>query len=568
MDMGENTSQVGVSIYGYRVRYTHRSRTLLVDVCAPLSKAVCKQICSGLENLITMVCSLSGQSCLPFLSIMTLGTHPEVLLPLQQVRGNFCQLQSAVKEIERVFEEERVACVSRLTDTCLAQALQDISDQFAPQSKTMTQTKGEWCQLEIVVISCQEGQRLSRQVEKIMSSIQLDNLKVSHSTTRLAYRQANDEGQRLSRQVEKIMSSIRLDNLRRIQVVSVLEDLMLQEDEAESAGSQRSSTSEASSESAGLGIIVDTVHIDNDSLSIQNYFASWLKDMATDREHLHISLPPPGPGTETLVLKCDLQDRLINPQLLPGLSLGLETQTLGPPSKPTQLGPGKHSPDLPLYHITVQKMLPASALCESVVFGMPLIVQPTSCWKIDWEDLEQNQQVFQSLCQVLIDKDMVLLGSSLIPSLRQKAVYQTVATSERREPTAWFVILPARSSLLIKSVAVKELMLPSNESFQIHKPDEESRRMVTDSLQQLEIIGIYNPLLVSSGLYDVLRSQYRKNDGRSHKQFNFKSQQTPSLCGKSSEARTRLQPGAPMTFKHAYPLGSLPSSHASFPTKL
>ena len=43
-------------------------------------------------------------------------------------------------------------------------------------------------------------------------------------------------------------------------------------------------------------------------------------------------------------------------------------------------------------------------VCESVLFGMPLILRPTACWKLDWEELEQNQQSFAALCHMLQHK--------------------------------------------------------------------------------------------------------------------------------------------------------------------
>ena len=61
--------------------------------------------------------------------------------------------------------------------------------------------------------------------------------------------------------------------------------------------------------------MMDIVHSDNDVLSLSNVFKGWLADCSTDTEHLHLLLParlrePP------LTLKCDLQDRIIDPHSL------------------------------------------------------------------------------------------------------------------------------------------------------------------------------------------------------------------------------------------------------------
>ena len=98
--------------------------------------------------------------------------------------------------------------------------------------------------------------------------------------------------------------------------------------------------------------ILDVTVVDNDPLSLQNSFRSWLHDCGTDSEHLHLVLPstPPhllcprseaaemaedlggreeeeyswgascfdaaggagGRGRE-VVLKCDIHERIINP---------------------------------------------------------------------------------------------------------------------------------------------------------------------------------------------------------------------------------------------------------------
>ena len=40
-------------------------------------------------------------------------------------------------------------------------------------------------------------------------------------------------------------------------------------------------------------------------------------------------------------------------------------------------------------------------VCESVLFGLPVVLRPTACWRLDWEELERNQHTFSALCRVL-----------------------------------------------------------------------------------------------------------------------------------------------------------------------
>ena len=62
--------------------------------------------------------------------------------------------------------------------------------------------------------------------------------------------------------------------------------------------------------------MMDIVHSDNDTLSLSNVFKTWLLDCSTDTQHLVLTLPPSSLGDPPLTLKCDLQDRIIDPHSL------------------------------------------------------------------------------------------------------------------------------------------------------------------------------------------------------------------------------------------------------------
>ena len=57
-----------------------------------------------------------------------------------------------------------------------------------------------------------------------------------------------------------------------------------------------------------------------------------------------------------------------------------------------------------IYTLVPQKLIRIDGICESVLYGMPLIAKPTSCWKLDWEELEMNQSYFQSVNSYLTEK--------------------------------------------------------------------------------------------------------------------------------------------------------------------
>ena len=42
--------------------------------------------------------------------------------------------------------------------------------------------------------------------------------------------------------------------------------------------------------------------------------------------------------------------------------------------------------------------------CIFVLCDQPLLLRPTACWRLDWEELECNQQRFHALTQLLGDQ--------------------------------------------------------------------------------------------------------------------------------------------------------------------
>lgn len=57
-----------------------------------------------------------------------------------------------------------------------------------------------------------------------------------------------------------------------------------------------------------------------------------------------------------------------------------------------------------MHKLKAAALVKAEGVCESVLFGLPEVLKPTACWKLDWDDLETNQQLFCALCQHLRDK--------------------------------------------------------------------------------------------------------------------------------------------------------------------
>ena len=54
-----------------------------------------------------------------------------------------------------------------------------------------------------------------------------------------------------------------------------------------------------------------------------------------------------------------------------------------------------------VYEFKPKVLIPLDQICESVIYGLPSVVKPTACWKLEWEDLERNQNLFASVCSYL-----------------------------------------------------------------------------------------------------------------------------------------------------------------------
>lgn len=68
-----------------------------------------------------------------------------------------------------------------------------------------------------------------------------------------------------------------------------------------------------------------------------------------------------------------------------------------PPAESWQFHAGCAYDELFIY-----RALKSEGVCESVLYGLPFIIKPTSCWQLDWDELELNQHSFHALCHSLL----------------------------------------------------------------------------------------------------------------------------------------------------------------------
>ncbi|XP_065836003.1 meiosis 1 arrest protein-like isoform X2 [Oscarella lobularis] len=222
-----------------------------------------------------------------------------------------------------------------------------------------------------------------------------------------------------------------------------------------------------------------------DLLGLEKIFKSWLRDSAHEREHLHLLLP--SLFNKDLIIKCDLVEGLLSPAVLPApcqSHFSLEASSLVPKSTPrSQL------------RLKAIKQIPVDSVCESVLYGQPWLVSATNSSYLDWEERETNQHNFIALSRLLYTKNLGLLLSETRTSVRGH----------------FLVIASGASSLLLKTIATRELMLPFDFERETEKPPEDAMRLVEKSLSRLVIADAFNPLHYESNLYPFLTSTVLKS---------------------------------------------------------
>ncbi|XP_034368432.1 meiosis 1 arrest protein [Arvicanthis niloticus] len=439
-------------------------RLLIVHITLPSWADICPNLCEALQNFFSLACSLMGPNRMSLFSLYTVQNQHECVLPFVQVRGNFVRLQACISELRML----QVEGCHRPHHTSLPLAVEDGLQQFKQYSSHLATNAARPCtSLEITVLTSRPGKEVVKELE---------------------------EG----------LKDINLLSVRRLQVVEVIKGIQEHTDSPspiEEPSNDESSILEAD-------IVLET--LDNDVVSMEVFFKAWLHNSETDQENIHLfltpqSLSPSRAEANPICLKCDLQERFLSPSLLPGTADG--TSRVDDPKGDISSLYHMASPSSdPPYKLQVIKALRSGGICESLTYGLPFILRPTSCWQLDWDELETNQQHFHALCHCLLKRDWLLLarGEPLIPRHNQNL------------PACSFcVITPSQSlTLLVKLVATRELMLPGFFPLLSEDPPEDSLKIIESTLDSLELGLTYNPLQVGSHLYSHLSSTHAKPQGR------------------------------------------------------
>ncbi|XP_071333927.1 meiosis 1 arrest protein isoform X2 [Trachinotus anak] len=440
------------------------ARVLIVEALPPWWSETCTVLCDALDNFLSLACSLDGPCRIPLLSLYAISRQQECLLPFVQVRGNLARLHSCVEELRSIPGEGCVRGAARGGEL-LRQAVLDSLQQFKQyirHTSTGNQANNSNTSVEVTVVTSQPGKGVVRHLEMGLKDADLVSLK------RLLVVQIYSSG------------DCGQDTPSPEATYTETEDCLM------------------------LGTEVDLQQVENSVFTMETVLKAWLQEQGGDREHLHLLLPSPtdSPIPDMSVpcvvcVKCDMQERLISPALIPLTpNLGVKTESVRDFLPVTTVSANQSPPPQTL---KVIKVLRADGVCESVLYGLPLVIRPTTCWQLDWDEMETNHNLFHALCHTLRSRDLFLL-------LQVEPVQRSTAGGSG--VYSHYVLQPSPSlSLLLKPVVSRELLLPCSLPVSTQDPAPDAVQTVQGCLTQLDEEFVFNPLSLCSNLYQHLRSR-------------------------------------------------------------
>ncbi|KAB5579247.1 hypothetical protein PHYPO_G00192900 [Pangasianodon hypophthalmus] len=438
-------------------------RVLIVDTSPPWWSETRSVLCEALENFLSLASSLEGPSRVPLLSLYAVNLQQECLLPFVQVKGNLVRLHSCVEELRSLPTEGCIRPQVELLKQAVLDSLQQYKHYIRHANLGNNLHSGS---VEVTVLSSEPGRAVLRQLEQ--------GLKDSD-----------------------------LVSLRRLAVVHIAVEQNLPDREpAWSPESCSTEDMEQPDDDLMLGAEMDLQLVENSVIAVENILKAWLHDQTGEREHLQLLLPASvqtnspkrtaAHRPDPVCIKCDMQERLVSPALLPCTSdLGAKTESIRdfpPASKsPSNQNSGPQ-------RLRVIKALRAEGVCQSVLYGLPLVIRPTTCWQLDWEEMESNHQTFHALCHTLRTRDWFLL-------VRSEPEFRSASSA-----FSYYVLQSSASlSLLLKPVLTRELILPCDLPISNEDPPLNTLKMVERCLEQLETDPVFNPLCLGCNLYPYLR---------------------------------------------------------------
>nr|XP_061816120.1 meiosis 1 arrest protein-like isoform X1 [Nerophis lumbriciformis]XP_061816121.1 meiosis 1 arrest protein-like isoform X1 [Nerophis lumbriciformis]XP_061816122.1 meiosis 1 arrest protein-like isoform X1 [Nerophis lumbriciformis]XP_061816123.1 meiosis 1 arrest protein-like isoform X1 [Nerophis lumbriciformis]XP_061816124.1 meiosis 1 arrest protein-like isoform X1 [Nerophis lumbriciformis]XP_061816125.1 meiosis 1 arrest protein-like isoform X1 [Nerophis lumbriciformis]XP_061816126.1 meiosis len=425
------------------------ARVLIVEALPPWWSNTCPVLCDALDNFLSLACCLDGPCRLPHLSLYSLSRQQECLLPFVQVRGNLARLRSCVEELRSIPSEGCSRGTARGGEM-LRQAVLDSLQQFKQYMRHIG-ANSHTC-VEVTVVTGRPGRGVVHFLENGLTDADLVPLK-------------------------------------RLLVVQLHTEAECGEDAPSPEASRDASEDNL--------LLVDLQQVDNNVIAVESVLKAWLQEQGGDKEHLHLLLPSPLENHIPMCIKCDKQERLISPALIPLTpQLGVKTESV---RDFMSVSKGATNQSQVPQKLRAIKALRADGMCESMLYGLPLVIRPTTCWQLDWDEMENNHNWFHALCHTLQSRDTFLLLQ--VESTQRSATGGPAVFSH-------YVLQPSASlSFLLKPVVSRELLLPCTLSLPVQDPTPEAMQVIQGCFTQMDEECVFNPHSLSSNLYPHLRSR-------------------------------------------------------------
>ncbi|CAF1237304.1 unnamed protein product, partial [Didymodactylos carnosus] len=178
------------------------------------------------------------------------------------------------------------------------------------------------------------------------------------------------------------------------------------------------------------------------------------------------------------VIRCDLQETIINPNN--NINHNKFILYVEPFTKVYQSNYSSLSSleSIPIYQLKAINFIKQYGACVSLIYGMPLLVTATNCWKYDVNILNKNYLSFITLSDYLRKNNLMLI-------CRLDYRYNTVED----QLCGYFLLTSAsNSSLLLRSIASSELILAPNIENNDDKQEHEQDQTILHALKNVNII--------------------------------------------------------------------------------
>ncbi|XP_077472075.1 meiosis 1 arrest protein [Stigmatopora argus] len=412
------------------------ARLLIVEAVPPWWSETSTVICDALDNFLTLAASLNGPRRLPLFSLYSITSQAERLLPFQSVgSGNLSSLRACVDNLRSIpgqgVTPEPAGVGDSIRDVVLA-GLGRLADDVRFGRTDVSS-------VQVTVLTGRPGRGIVRLLGDVLNG---------ETPTPSA-----------SFVVVQLYTWARWSEYE------------LPAEDPETAESR---------------VPVDLKQVESNVFAVEAVFKQWLQDYGRDVEHVQLLLrESPSP----VAIKCDVQECLIGPGLLP---LRNPESTENPWNRESV----SQAPQM----LRAVKTVLASGTCRSLSHGSSLTVHPTTNGRQDWEEFEVNQSRFQALNRALEHSEQVLL-------LRLE-----ITPGQGGPPLSSFYVLQPSPSLamLLSPLTCGELFLPVTLPVPDRDPPGEVVELIDGCLSELDRDHVLNPSSLSGNVYRYLRSSVQR----------------------------------------------------------